>query len=770
MAEVIKVIELADGTLTNMVDKNSKLSVNYKPVTTWYDGSTMDASKVDGDLYTKKGSKFYRKVIDKDGELFLEKDTMVQMRALTPREILYLKAGVYKGVKLNGYYTEGDIPTSIDYYISSTSAVDDGGSVIAVGGVKLENKRNTIYLSEYGAKEGSDIYPILEKIKNRIKYLGGGQLIIENKGYNYIYQFIENSTISSPTRIMIDFSGFDVVGLGYPTIKMQGLTKAYLDSIDDYASSGRDIFSVFSFCGNINSGSVRGVRFTGENISSNIFRYQSPRAIAVSIKGAKNIVVEDVEGVDLMGNTVNLVNSYINYDAPYSEYENCYISIVRSKNCLENAVNFMGGGSKCTADSIFSYGCANGLESACNDSIISNIVAIENRGSALALSGKNIKVSNVQANNSLGEAGKTNGYGVVITGGSNYQLNNIYAGGNKSYGFMLYPGVKQVYVDGLDLVDSDTSTAETMLYMTGLTGNRITGVTLNNVRVDIKRQAVSIGIVNYVEESIFKNINATPFIAPYSLLVQNSSNIDIHDCSLYRSISNVNSTNIRELNLGFRLKNREGNVGTPTSGTYNIGDKIINTTVSAGNIKDWVCIQGGTQGTLSSVSGDISSGSNILTVNNSSEIKERMYINIAGVSGVKRVIRVDGTSVIIDSVSDATVSSASVSYRGAVFVPCSQNGIRTSISSNPDFIGQIAVVANIAYIANTLTNWQPIGNNATTSVKGLVNQSSASADTATQASGATPTKAEFDALLAELRDLKTKMRAGSAPILAPNTP
>ena len=54
MAEIIKVIELADGTLTNMVDKNSKLSVNYKPVTTWYDGSAMDVSKVDGDLYTKK--------------------------------------------------------------------------------------------------------------------------------------------------------------------------------------------------------------------------------------------------------------------------------------------------------------------------------------------------------------------------------------------------------------------------------------------------------------------------------------------------------------------------------------------------------------------------------------------------------------------------------------------------------------------------------------------------------------------------------------------
>ena len=110
MAEKVKAIKLADGTVTNLVDKKTKLSVNYRPVTTYYDGSAMTNAKVDGDLYIKNGTTFYRKVIDKDGELFLEKDTMAQMRALTFFEILLLKAGVYKGVTLNGYYTEGDTP------------------------------------------------------------------------------------------------------------------------------------------------------------------------------------------------------------------------------------------------------------------------------------------------------------------------------------------------------------------------------------------------------------------------------------------------------------------------------------------------------------------------------------------------------------------------------------------------------------------------------------------------------------------------------------
>lgn len=140
MAEKVKAIKLADGTVTNLVDKKTKLSVNYRPVTTYYDGSAMTNAKVDGDLYIKNGTTFYRKVIDKDGELFLEKDTMVQMRALTAFEILLLKAGVYKGVTLNGYYTEGDTPAPIQYFISQTSSVDDGGSVIVVDDIKLEHK------------------------------------------------------------------------------------------------------------------------------------------------------------------------------------------------------------------------------------------------------------------------------------------------------------------------------------------------------------------------------------------------------------------------------------------------------------------------------------------------------------------------------------------------------------------------------------------------------------------------------------------------------
>lgn len=165
-----KAIVLDNGTITNLVEQSTGLSVNYKPVSQWYDGTTMSDAKCDGDLYRKApGGAYVRKVIDKDGELFLEKDTMAQMRALSAREILYLKAGVYKGVKLNGYHIKGDTPASIDYYISPTALDDDGGSVIAVGGVNIEHEFESIdpvYFGAVGdgiADDSDDIQKVLQK-------------------------------------------------------------------------------------------------------------------------------------------------------------------------------------------------------------------------------------------------------------------------------------------------------------------------------------------------------------------------------------------------------------------------------------------------------------------------------------------------------------------------------------------------------------------------------------------------------------------------------
>ncbi|WP_313532738.1 hypothetical protein [Sphingobacterium multivorum] len=102
---------------------------------------------------------------------FLIKKTMVDMRNLCACEIAELQDGTSLGVQLLGYYQAGDTPNPINYYLSSTTEPDDGGSVIETGGIKLEhNFGGEIPVLYYGAK-GDDTFdnnPIFLKIKERI--------------------------------------------------------------------------------------------------------------------------------------------------------------------------------------------------------------------------------------------------------------------------------------------------------------------------------------------------------------------------------------------------------------------------------------------------------------------------------------------------------------------------------------------------------------------------------------------------------------------------
>src|SRR5690625_717127 len=138
MANIEKPIWSADGqTLTNVLVNNK--NTTYNKVSNWYDGTPMDDSKLDDDfVYVKYEGKYLLRNFEY-GQV-LQKDTMDEMRNLSPYEILLLKLGVYKHVQLNGYYEKGDTPTPIEYFLSDTVEDDDGGSVIDVGNnIKLEH-------------------------------------------------------------------------------------------------------------------------------------------------------------------------------------------------------------------------------------------------------------------------------------------------------------------------------------------------------------------------------------------------------------------------------------------------------------------------------------------------------------------------------------------------------------------------------------------------------------------------------------------------------
>lgn len=85
------------------------------------------------------------------GDSMVVVNTIAEFRLL-PQSILdRLESGQLKGVTVLGYYTKGDTPLPIDYYLSDTTSLDDGGSVIEVGSVKLEHKfDNSVDVKYYG--------------------------------------------------------------------------------------------------------------------------------------------------------------------------------------------------------------------------------------------------------------------------------------------------------------------------------------------------------------------------------------------------------------------------------------------------------------------------------------------------------------------------------------------------------------------------------------------------------------------------------------------
>lgn len=112
-----------------------------------------------------------------------------------------------------------------------------------------------------------------------------------------------------------------------------------------------------------------------------------------------------------------------------------------------------------------------------------------------------------------------------------------------------------------------------------------------------------------------------------------------------------------------------GNV--PSTNSWVRGQRVYIGIPSATGYMGYVTVQAGTMGTLNSgaTSGTIASGSDQLTVNSSTGLAVGVYISIAGVTGVKRIMTLNTSTKVatLDSVSDATVSNAAVSFSNAVW-------------------------------------------------------------------------------------------------------
>ena len=113
---------------------------------------------------------------------FLIKNTMADMRDLSVCEIASLQGTnpTYAGVELLGYYEKGDTPAPIIYFLAQDdTGVDDGGSIVAAGNIKLKaNFQNGVDCKYFGAQRSdvlaeSEVISIFDNWQNYVNNTNG---------------------------------------------------------------------------------------------------------------------------------------------------------------------------------------------------------------------------------------------------------------------------------------------------------------------------------------------------------------------------------------------------------------------------------------------------------------------------------------------------------------------------------------------------------------------------------------------------------------------
>jgi len=183
---------------------------------------------------------------------FLIKNTMADMRNLCARELTELQDGYYSGIQLLGYYQAGDTPNPINYYLSSTTDPDDGGSVIAIGSIKLEHKfTGPLDVRYFGAQVATNINAVFDKAKlvtNHLliddQYSFTTALVINKSDFKLELTskcVLQKTSLANGNGIEVANATTGVVIVGQGTIlgNMNSTRVGYAIAVGDVASNGR---------------------------------------------------------------------------------------------------------------------------------------------------------------------------------------------------------------------------------------------------------------------------------------------------------------------------------------------------------------------------------------------------------------------------------------------------------------------------------------------------------------------------------------------------
>lgn len=746
MAQIQKAIitDYPDGSrvMSNIINKKGvpvfKENDTYTAtrVTTWYDGTPMDDSKADGKVYLKHISSgdYYRVNLPNDGELFLEKDTVAQLRDMNAVEILLLRMGYYKGVTLQGYYSEGDTPAPIQYYLSDTEEEDDGGSVFEVGGIKLEHEfvGEVDWLYFGASPELINNVGILNRvcqyaiINSACVYLNATQVFDFNIDVSDLTVKINSSfSVRSNSSCLLNLTGSS--------------TTSTLFSITDDVN----IKSVINIT-DIRTKGVKRVRFIGKEISGNS---SFPKIGALNLNNLRL----GTHSIAINFHVDKLLLSDIKGGLGLSDTDTSSFYLSISPDSSQGVIN-----SYLHIENVYGYGAMEDLDmffikggnyksislTNCTSEWLTLIPSRSGDGFDLDGIGERAFINNIRAIN----CGIEIKYSGVTGLNSNYNLigNNIIS----------TRGSVSLRCSGtFSNVISDRPVT-TGLIIAGYSGSQdlnTSYLTVNNASVlfDSTAHSAAAPVTIAMPNISIKGLTLMPHIddpnalAPAGLRISSCKNVSI-DGLLIKNTPQITTTPASQIidNLSIRnvtainIRDRGFDFGESTN--------LSNSNFSNLSIQDY---QGGYNNLFQIRT------TQVLTNVKINDFPYSWYGSFKGLPNFKLFCQhflIDGQG--WDTTDNTGLPIISTTWGvGTIVQKAVDNSFWARISSS-------STPSSAYKKINTET--------ATPSLAGVVKQSAASSDTATQSAGATPTKAEFDALLAELRDLKTKMRAGDAPILS----
>ncbi|PKM93723.1 MAG: hypothetical protein CVU84_14165 [Firmicutes bacterium HGW-Firmicutes-1] len=105
----------------------------------------------------------------------------------------------------------------------------------------------------------------------------------------------------------------------------------------------------------------------------------------------------------------------------------------------------------------------------------------------------------------------------------------------------------------------------------------------------------------------------------------------------------------------------------PTTGSWRSGDMVYHSAPIVSGYIGWICINSGTFGTLSSITGNVDNGGTVMTVNNATGLHVGDMIFIVGIQGSRYVMTISGNAITLNYPVTSTVRNAVVSYVAPVF-------------------------------------------------------------------------------------------------------